>query len=281
MIRLDGNRLAAFRGAGVAGTVQSVAGCELFGAARSPLWASPYSAAATRALKAAYPDLWNTLKQFGFDNPDKVPFINQYPLVAPYLLADGLAFMVDCQYECSAALWKDLIGAVEFAGSGVSLQDGVPYFSGSSASYQNTASTLAFNYGAVTLEIVYKATVDNSGSNRKFFGVKGGTVSYGALSNNRGIICSDGSCQQFPYITNAQFTRASVYSDSYAYFNGIAKVASGGNSWGDENKNFIGNGGSWNGYAGRVYAIRIYNRKLTEQEILANQAIDLQRWQPS
>ena len=212
-------------------------------------------------------------------------FINQHPLDAALYgglyVQDGLVFQMDRAYECTAAKWTDFIGGVEFNGTNVQIVDDVPYFSGSSAMYRNTTNVLAYNYGSVTIEIVYKATVDNSGSNRKFFGVKGGSVSYGALSNNRGIICSDSSCQQFPYITNAQLTRASVYSDSYAYFNEQFKTASGGNSWGDENLNFIGNGGSWNGYAGVVYAIRIYNRKLTEAEILANQDIDLKRFTPS
>ena len=78
MIRLDGNSLAAFRGAGVAGTVQSVAGCELFGAARSPLWASPYSAAATRALKAQFPTQWATIRDYGFSHPEIVGYMNAY-----------------------------------------------------------------------------------------------------------------------------------------------------------------------------------------------------------
>ena len=81
MIRLDGNSLAAFRGAGVAGTVQSVAGCELFGAAREPLWASPYSAAATAALKAQFPDKWNDIMDYGFRNPNMVPWINEDPML--------------------------------------------------------------------------------------------------------------------------------------------------------------------------------------------------------
>lgn len=79
MIRLDGNSLAAFRGAGVAGTVQSVAGCELFGAARMPSWASPYSAAATQALKAAFSaDQWATIRDYGFSHPEIVPYMNAY-----------------------------------------------------------------------------------------------------------------------------------------------------------------------------------------------------------
>ena len=78
MIRLDGNSLAAFRGAGVAGTVQSVAGCELFGAARIPSWASPYSAAATAALKAQFPTQWPTIRDYGFAHPEIVGYMNAY-----------------------------------------------------------------------------------------------------------------------------------------------------------------------------------------------------------
>ena len=78
MIRLDGNSLAAFRGAGVAGTVQSVAGCELFGEHRWPSWASPYSAAATRALKAQFPTQWPTIRDYGFAHPEIVGYMNAY-----------------------------------------------------------------------------------------------------------------------------------------------------------------------------------------------------------
>ena len=104
MIRLDGNSLAAFRGCGVAGTVQSVAGCELFGAAREPLWASPYSAAATRALKDAFTAAqWVTIRDYGFAHPALVPFINEDPMLVMslidglgtrWLVGDGTAYIV-------------------------------------------------------------------------------------------------------------------------------------------------------------------------------------------
>lgn len=91
MIRLDGNSLAAFRGAGVAGTVQSVAGCELFGAARVPSWASPYSAAATAALKAQFPTQWPTIRDYGLAHPALVPFINEDPMLVMSLI-EGLGW---------------------------------------------------------------------------------------------------------------------------------------------------------------------------------------------
>ena len=81
MIRLDGNNLAAFRGAGVAGTVQSVAGCELFGAARWPSWANPYlpySKAAGEALVAQFPTQWATIRDYGFSHPEIVGYMNAY-----------------------------------------------------------------------------------------------------------------------------------------------------------------------------------------------------------
>ena len=82
MIRLDGNNLAAFRGAGVAGTVQSVAGCELFGAARSPKWAQwwlPYSRQAGEALKGAFSAAqWATIRDYGWEHPEIVGYMNAY-----------------------------------------------------------------------------------------------------------------------------------------------------------------------------------------------------------
>ena len=101
MIRLDGNSLAAFRGAGVAGTVQSVAGCELFGEARLPKWASPYSAAATAYIKSHFVSEWNDIREFGFDNPEYVPLINAHPERAEFY-----TFYQQVEYICSNSLTK-------------------------------------------------------------------------------------------------------------------------------------------------------------------------------
>ena len=139
MIRLDGNSLAAFRGAGVAGTVQSVAGCELFGAARSPKWASPYSAAATRALKAQFPTQWPTIRDYGFAHPEIVGYMNAYAPedakiayslvptlgVRRYLVGDGKVWFetgitteyTKMSFEVGAALTRALSGEYEMFGN--------------------------------------------------------------------------------------------------------------------------------------------------------------------
>ena len=272
MIRLDGNSLAAFRGAGVAGTVQSVAGCELFGEARGT---SPYSAAATRAIKQAYPDLWNTLKQFGFDNPDKVPFINQYPLVAPYLLADGLAFMVDCQYECTTSKWKDLVSAIEFASNGsVSLQSGVPYFNGSA--WYNNANNLPYAYNTCTIEVVF--TREKTGRANLLDNNSAGKIGFLFYSYYQGVGSNSQSSTRFvARDTLGAFTRVSI-ANTVGYQDGVAMTTQGTDYWGASSSGTTIGGGREK-WQGKIYAIRIYNRLLTEQEILANQAIDLQRWQ--
>ena len=47
---------------------------------RYPLWASPYSAQATAALKAQFPTQWPTIRDYGFAHPEIVPYVNQYPV---------------------------------------------------------------------------------------------------------------------------------------------------------------------------------------------------------
>ena len=56
---------------------------------RSPLWASPYSAQATAALKAQFPTQWATIQAYGFAHPALVPFINEDPMLVMSLI-EGL-----------------------------------------------------------------------------------------------------------------------------------------------------------------------------------------------
>lgn len=239
---------------------------------------SPYSKAATEALKAAYPNLWNTLKQFGFDNPDKVPFINQYPLTAPYLLVDGLAFMVDCDYECTTESWKDIIGNNIFnvtGGTVTKSADNAPIFNASG--YYYNSEPLSFLCAGNTIEVVY--VLDAFTQPFLFSNDITAGMILKIYSTDRYFI-NHSSMQG--YKCNAQtgqLMRVSLNTDrAYENEQSIAKY---GNDWYG-----LGTGVSIGARTtgsekmkGKIYAIRIYNRLLTEQEILANQAIDLQRWQ--
>lgn len=67
------------------------------------IWkSSPYDAATTRYLKATYPDHWQAIRNFGFDNPQLVPWINEdndliVSLVGVgkerWLVGDGVAYI--------------------------------------------------------------------------------------------------------------------------------------------------------------------------------------------
>ena len=264
-------------------------GMEWLAGYRDPIWASPYSAQATAALKAQFPTQWPTIRDYGFMHPEIVPIVNNAPMTAPYIVVGDLAFMVDCQYECSAAKWTDLIQGIEFTGTNVSLTDGVPTFGGS-AYYQG--EEIYHDPDNTTIEVVFYNQVssgwkalyfENSKSNSRikravgFDRSSGEYIAFGCGTANR-------NNPSFTIPLN-EFVRLSISGTNVlAIQNGTKSTTTRSDYFGknDLANTFIGTRDkSGYNFVGKIYAIRIYNRLLTEQEILANQAIDLQRWQPS
>ena len=77
MIGLGSNRLTCCRRGGMSVTQAGRGGMEWLGV-RVPSWASPYSAAATAALKAQFPTQWPTIRDYGFSHPEIVGYMNAY-----------------------------------------------------------------------------------------------------------------------------------------------------------------------------------------------------------
>lgn len=50
---------------------------------------SPYSLAATQALKAAFPQYWTAIRNYGYAHPQLVPFINEDPMLIVSLVEVG------------------------------------------------------------------------------------------------------------------------------------------------------------------------------------------------
>lgn len=50
---------------------------------------SPYSLAATQALKAAFPQYWTAIRDYGYAHPQLVPFINEDPMLIVSLVEVG------------------------------------------------------------------------------------------------------------------------------------------------------------------------------------------------
>ena len=126
MIGLGGNRLTVCRRGGMSVTQAGRGGMEWLGV-RDPIWASPYSAAATAALKAQFPTQWPTIRDYGFSHPALVPFINEDPMLVcslipelgkiRWLVSAGAAY-VDTGYKPSYKTNTEcLFNKTEYSGS--------------------------------------------------------------------------------------------------------------------------------------------------------------------
>ena len=275
---------------GLRETIRRRGGLELTSRVVGGLWVvgqrtktSPYNAAATAALMAAFPTQWPTIRDYGWQHPEIVPYVNANPLCAAIwccYVQDGLVFQMDCNYECTAAKWKDVRSTIEFNGSGVTLVDGVPSFNGSASYLRSGGSNHAAS--SHTIEIVFNPT--EIGYTHIYSEGDQGAVIASYLGNGS-FINSMGS-GPIAWNNTAQMnaiTTISAAGSARAYANITALASKGvGDYWSSGGTCRIGaRATGTNGFKGKIYAIRIYNRLLTEQEILANQAIDLQRWQAS
>ena len=283
MIGLGSNRLTVCRRGGMAITQAGRGGMEWLAGGRKPSWASPYSAQATAWLKEKYPDKWDYLMRYGFSHPEVVPLINENPMYAFSWLYNqsGLVFKMDCGYKCTTQKWIDEINGLEFIGNGsVALTDGIPTFGGSG--YYVCSNPTRHTPNTHTIEVVYIASTGINHVYIENFDYSG-ALAAGTSGTTIITSCGDGlqlNCWTVPTDQFNTFSRATS-----GYINRQASSQLSRNSWSSNGKNkaYIGcrseNYQVANGM--KVYAIRIYNRLLTEQEILANQAIDLQRWQSS
>ena len=87
MIGLGSNRLTVCRRGGMSVTQAGRGGMEWLAGVRWPRWSTPYSAAATAALKAQFQTQWPTIRDYGFAHPALVPFINEDPMLVMSLIA--------------------------------------------------------------------------------------------------------------------------------------------------------------------------------------------------
>ena len=87
MIGLGSNRLTVCRRGGMSVTQAGRGGMEWLAGGRVPSLASPYSAQATAALLAQFPTQWPTIKLYGQQHPEIVPYVNANPTMYGYIIA--------------------------------------------------------------------------------------------------------------------------------------------------------------------------------------------------
>lgn len=202
---------------------------------------------------------------------------------------DGLVFQLDCDTQCSAEKWTDIIGGKEFVSTGNVTLDGsgVPTLSTNGyLTYPN--DDIDWNPDYTTIEFIIRKT-DNPTGNANyewlFFCNHGNfnTSAYGLLLYKNQIYKNKqrnhiGAKYSLPI---GSLTRISWSGADGLIINDSKKLLDAPADYWDN----YGHGtviGSLNGTFGylnaKIYAIRIYDRLLTEEEMLANQQIDIERF---
>lgn len=197
--------------------------------------------------------------------------------VKPYI-SDGLVFHLDGRdYDHESKIWKDRIKGLEFTIVGTTIStDGLGgvYFNG------NDVSTLHnfFSIPALscTLEVVY----DKVGAYASIFNTGNGSwIGYRRVNNNVWIYT--GSVITVCPKASGKATHA-VQRNGLSIFNGQSLGWTSGSTYytrGTNSDAYLGRDNN-NQYrmVGNIYQIRIYNRRLSLDEIAYNQEQDKKRY---
>lgn len=194
-------------------------------------------------------------------------------------ITSGLVFHLDGA-DATTSQWVDKIGGITFTMNNVSLDgNGGVVFNGTS-SYGNYSSNLNFPSSTHTIEIVLNCT--GNGLRVAFMINASNNVAFGYSSGGDYVVTKSGN-------SNARSTWKTNYNTgvhvisvtpSNAYDNGSAMVYRNTDTW------YLRTGGTFVGsrsannafFKGTIYQIRVYNRALTSDEILHNQAIDISKY---
>ena len=198
---------------------------------------------------------------------------------------DGIDNQGTGTHDPTATTWKDLKGSLDMAltAKGSWTGGNALYVAGGGAGAQGDSATPAYK----TIEVVYKMTeaggriLFNSGINTRFVVFDGdGTWLYfdGSTTTKNIAYSYDADTMRFAAATYDGSTVSNIY------FNGeVQNCDSHINTWGTgDGKVAVGDRTLSKAYPwmGEVYAIRLYDRVLTDEEIASNCAIDKARFLP-
>lgn len=188
-------------------------------------------------------------------------------------IQDGLVFQLDgIEKGSDNTRWTDLVGNKYFTLTSHSAaydnyirMDGSGYISQNSAAINvlATEGTIEVCVDREAGSVVYIPNVNTYLS--FMFGSGGFTIRPAQTSN------------QFTYGSNKTGKLTTSFNWNFGLVNGKKLTSKGNNNW-NKNTSVATIGGRNNGtayyYTGKIYAIRIYNRQLTEEEMRHNQHID-------
>lgn len=175
--------------------------------------------------------------------------------------------------------WVDKVGGVEFVGvNGPVFGANYVELSYLAGSYLSNATFTSPNSSGGTIEVVI-SDFSVSTNTIVFLSKDNGTLGFG-FYNSKVIWTSGTSVQQSLVILPASPKIISINVDR-AYSDAIqCEFSTSKDFWtgADPNNNLIGKRVNGNQFSGKIYCIRLYNRRLTAAEILRNQRIDNKRF---
>lgn len=197
-------------------------------------------------------------------------------------VSDGLVFHLDSS-DALANSWTDRVGGVVFDLYGTELLNGGVYFGEDNGIYGHSDDYVNVPYTAGTIEIVAAGT----GQSKYciFAQPQSYDIGYGIsfiVYRNDYISLCQGPRHKRYYSPNNGLHTMSVSMDKM-YKDRVEQSESGEDSFSNPataHGCYLGCGGSsdYYRYTGTIYQIRIYNRILTEDEVIKNQSIDINRY---
>ncbi len=214
------------------------------------------------------------------------------PEPLPEYISDGLVLWLDGKVKGNTTdAWTDLVNGVVFTKKGGSVtfnSDNVQFGSSQDSCLYNTSTYEFVNSGVGTIEVCYRE-IPTSGVRTAFASCGIGSSGYGGTGISfqfyygARIVFSTGNSGSRPY--NGAWTAESTGTYSVSSARAIQNMVSKGFT---SDRTYIsrlnaaaviGMDFQWRSMInGKIHSIRIYNRHLTEEEVLHNQAIDNTRF---
>lgn len=191
-------------------------------------------------------------------------------------ITDGLIFRLDgIDIGSDPSAWTDLVGNIKFTPNNVTRGTNCFIFDGSSSYMVGDKKVpLVATNDTYTIEIVM--SVSKTGTNYIFNGGTGTDIHF--VDNGQLTIRASSNTAY----SNSNNSILSTYSINHSsgYKNKVALSQVGTDYWSDGGVTnaFIGGGTPGRRFGGSIYAIRIYNRILTQEEVLLNQQSDILRF---
>lgn len=199
----------------------------------------------------------------------------------PYI-QDGLIFQLDgINKGSNVNAWTDLVGGIPFVyNEAATIKQNSVSLDGTNYLRPSNNRTISTSYLTSTIEVCanqgsnYGGVFISGANNSICFIRKSNGLTTGVSTNNsRKRLTASGA------IPNTVYT-ASVNVNTFYIVNGISKSLSTASEWVKSQTGYVSIGGNENGYMGamEIYAVRVYNRILTIDEVLYNQRLDNERF---